>query len=335
MRALAALAVLGAALAGPACRAPDAPLYAAGSPSDDGHGELAQASMQLLTAEPSPEPEERRGLRLRPPDPDEDGDAADDADPDAAARSAGGPGYGGASYASYVVPPWRSVAVERKPRYRQVVGLSGAIEGVVSWRGPAPAPLATACGAITLLPLGEGGALADALVYIERVAVGRAIPTEGKPAGVGGVIVKRGCALRPAVQVATPLPSPLIVYGDALGAALRVTPPADAPRTYELGPAGRVALQLGAGVTRLDAADGSFASAWVVGLDTPYYALTDDHGRFRLDELAAGAYEVTVLSPPVPALVGGALAYGPPLVAKRTVRVEAALTARLDVALGR
>jgi hypothetical protein len=73
----------------------------------------------------------------------------------------------------------------------------------------------------------------------------------------------------------------------------------------------------------------------VIGLDTPYYALTDDRGRFRLDELATGTYEVTVWQPPVPALAGGALVYGAPIVAKRTVRVEGARTARLDVALGR
>lgn len=334
MRALAAAAVLGGALAGLACRAAEAPLYPAGSPSDDGHGELAQASMQLLTAAPSPDEAGVRGAR--PPDTEEEADDPDAEAVDAAAATVGGPGYGGASYASYVVPPWRSVASGRqRPRYRQVVGLSGAIEGVITWRGPATAPLVTACGPIPPLPRAQGGALAGALVYIERMAVGRAVPAEGKPASVGGLVVKRGCALGPAVQVATPLPSPLVVYGDAHPAAIRVTPPSGAPRTYELAPSGRVALRLEAGVTRLDAADGSFASAWVVGLDTPSYALTDDHGRFRLDELAAGSYEVTVFAPPVPALASGALTYGPPLVARRTVRVEAAHTTRLDVALAR
>jgi hypothetical protein len=93
-------------------------------------------------------------------------------------------------------------------------------------------------------------------------------------------------------------------------------------------------MQVQAGVTRIDAADGTFASAWIVGLETPYYALTDDHGRFRLDELAAGTYDVTIWQAPLPALANGALTYGAPTVVKRTVRIEEARTARLDVALG-
>ena len=329
MRALVAAVVLGGAFA---CHGPSAPLYPAGAPADDGHGELALLSMKLLTPEPTAEPTAEHRSRSS------DSDAADpdDPDPDAAADGAeyGGAEYGGASYASYEVPRWHSVAVERRPRYRQVAGLAGAIEGVISWRGPAPARLTTTCGAIEPLALGEGGALAGVLVYIERLSVGREVPAEGRPASVGGVIVKRGCALGPVVQVATPLPSPLIVYGDARRASLHVTSPYGAARAYELAEAGRVGLQVGAGVTRLEAADGSFASAWVVGLETPAYALTDDHGRFRLDELATGTYEVTIWQPPVPTLVSGALSYGPPIVVKRTVRVEGARPARLDVTLG-
>ena len=333
MRALAAAAaaLLGSGLA---CHDAPAPLFPAGSIYDDGHGDLALASTKLLTPEPAAPP-----AAPRPPrevDPDSADLDLDSDDPDGAAASADDAAYGGSTYAGFVVPAWRPAGSDRKPRYRQAVGLTGAIEGVVSWRGAVPGKLATACGAIEPLALDDGKALGGALVYIEKVAVGRPLATEGKLTSVGGLVVKRGCALGPAVQVATPLPSPLIVHGDARRASIRVTPPAGPPRTYDLAEAGRVGLQLGApGVTRIDAADGSFASAWVVALETPYYALTDDHGRFRLDELAAGAYEVTIWQPPVPTVAGGALTYGPPIVAKRTVRVESARTARLDVALGR
>src|SRR5690606_20655698 len=108
----------------------------------------------------------------------------------------------------------RSVHVERTPGYHPATGLSGAIEGVVTWRGPAPRPLTTSCGAIEPLAL-ERGRLAGVLIYIERVSIGRALPAEGRPASVGGLVVKRGCALGPAVQIATPLPAPLIIHGDA------------------------------------------------------------------------------------------------------------------------
>ena len=52
-----------------------------------------------------------------------------------------------------------------------------------------------------------------------------------KPASVGGLVAKRGCALVPAVQIATPLPAPLLLHGDATRARLRITPPTGAPST--------------------------------------------------------------------------------------------------------
>jgi hypothetical protein len=327
MRALAVVAVLGGALA---CHGSSAPLFPAGSTYDEGHGDLALASMKLLTPERSDEPAVGRRARPDPTDADPD----DPTDPAGAAGAYGGAAYGGSTYADHVVPDWHSVTIERKPRYRQTFGLTGAVEGVISWRGAVPAKLATSCGAIEPLALEADKALAGVLVYIERVSVGRPLPLEGKPGSIGGLVVKRGCALGPAVQVATPLPSPLIVYGDAKRTSIRVTPPTGAAKTYELQEAGRVGLQVAAGVTRIDAADGTFASAWVVALETPYYALTDDHGRFRIDELAAGTYDVTVWQAPLPALANGALTYGAPIVVKRTVRIEDAHTARLDVGLG-
>jgi hypothetical protein len=320
MRALAA-ALFASALA---CHGASAPLYPAGSSYDEGHGDLALASMKLLTPERSDEAPP--APRERVPEPD---------DADLSAESLGGAGYGGSTYAGFVVPAWHSVTVDRRPKYRQTSGLSGAVEGVISWRGAVPARLTTSCGAIEPLALDADGALAGALVYIEKVSVGRAVSVEGKAASVGGLVVKRGCALGPAVQIATPLPAPLIVHGDAKRTSIRVTPPAGPPRTYELREAGQVGMQVQAGVTRIDAEDGTFASAWIVALETPYYALTDDRGRFRIDELAAGTYEVTIWQPPVPALAGGALTYGAPIVVKRAVRIEDARTSRLDVALGR
>ena len=71
-----------------------------------------------------------------------------------------------------------------------------------------------------------------------------------------------------------------------------------------------------AGVTRVEADDGKLAPAWVIGLDTPYYAITDDRGRFRIDELAPGSYDVTIWQAPIAtAGANGAITYGQPIVA--------------------
>src|SRR5262249_34906634 len=105
-------------------------------------------------------------------------------------------------------------------------------------------------------------------------------------------------------------------------------------KPVELQEAGRVVIQAQPGVTRIDADDGSLAAAWVVASDTPYYAITDDAGRFRIDELAAGTYDVTFWHPPLAALVDGKLVYWPPVIRHRTIKVDAAHAARLDVALG-
>ena len=317
------------AVVGASCRpaAQPLPLYAAGTPNDDGHGALARASAQYLTAEaeaPDGLPEEaprRRGAG---------GEAYGGA-------AYGGAAYGGATYATYNVPPWGYPSVNRTPPYAQKPGLTGAVEGTVTWRGELPR-VTSRCGEISPLAIGGEHGVADVLVYIDHVSVGRVMPRgtgDQRPALVGGVVVKRGCALLPSTQVVTPVPAQLAIHGDATATRLQVTQPGGAHAESELQEGGRVALQLAPGVTRVEAEDGSLGAAWVIGLATPYYAITDDAGRFRIDELATGTYELTFWQPPIPTVTAGKLIYGAPVLVRRTLRIDAARTARLDVTLGR
>ena len=304
-------------------------LYPAGSDKDDGYGDLAQKSARLLTSDAADGSlvASRRSHRRR------DGEPYG-GNPYGGTTYGGDPSGGPADPAS-LAPSGRAVG-PHAARYNATAGLTGAIEGTVTWRGAPPAPVVTACGAIDNpgVHVGEGGAVGGVLVYIEHVEVGRALPSYGRPATVGGTIAKRGCALAPAAQIVTPLPAGLAIHGDATAVKLRVTQPSGV-RPFELQEAGRVVLQAQAGVTRIDADDGTLGVAWVVATDTPYYAITDDSGRFRIDELAAGTYDVTFWRPPLATTANGKLVYGPPVITHRSITVGAARPVRLDVALER
>jgi hypothetical protein len=323
--------LLGIALLGCGAPAPHPALYAAGSDKDDGHGLLARASSTLLTndhdgVEPSPFP--ARSRRTAYGGDTYGGDA----------YGGGGGAYGGAHYGNYAPPGWTYPSANRTPHYTSLAGLTGVVEGVVTWRGAPPAKLATSCGAIEPLHVGTDHAIAGALVYIERITTGRKLAHEGgerRPSTVGGVIAKHGCAFVPAVQLVTPVPAALSIHGDAARTTLRITTATGTSSSADLQEAGRVALQVRPGVTRVEADDGTLAAAWVVALETPSYAITDDAGRFRIEELAPGTYDVSFWLSPIPSVVDGKLRYGAPVIAHRSITVGPARPAHLDVALGR
>jgi hypothetical protein len=324
-RVIAVLASSVAGVAASACGSTTRPLSPAGTWSttaqpDEGAGQLAQQSARLsLGGDLGPAFADRRRAEPR---------AIDMANGDS---TYGGETYGGQSYATWSPPQITYTTPIRQPGYSQRTGLVGVIEGVVRWTGAPPQRVATACGTIDnpTLRVGEGKALRGALVYIAKVSVGRATAYYGKPATVGGIVVKRGCALVPAAQVVAPIPSTLTIYGDAARAKLRVDDTA-----YELQQGGMIALDVQSGVTEIVAEDGRIAPAWLVAIDSPYYAITDDAGRFRIDELASGTYDVTIWQPaPTTARADGTLSVGAPIVVHRSVHVDGTHPARLDVAL--
>jgi Polysaccharide lyase family 4, domain II len=309
MRRAAALVFAGWACGGPAPK-----LFPAGSSYDEGHGNLARASAKFMTSEGDEDLFTASAVHRRPR---RYGGAVYGGDP-----------YGGSSYASFVVPQWAYQPANHVPSYNQVPGLAGAIEGSVRWRGALPAKRTTPCGPLDGARIGADRGIADVVVYIEKVTTGRTMVTEGRPSTVGGVVVKRDCALVPAAQIVTPLPAPLTIHGDAKPAKLKVTTTPGTATLVELQEGGRAAMQVQGGTIRIASEDGSLAPAWVLALDTPYYAITDDSGHFRIDELAPGTYELTIWQAPI-----GEAAL--PVIQRRTVRVDTARAAILDVVLGR
>lgn len=319
------VARLGLALAALSCRHSSTPtLAAAGTATDEGHGELARASSRMLTndeAEPGLAPTTKPTQRRE--------ESSSSSSFDEPALSSGSP-YGGATYANYSPPPWTYSYISRQPTYQLRTDLSGAIEGTITWRGASP-KFTTACGDITPISVGKNHALAGAIVYIDKVLVGRmtGVAGEQRPSTVGGVVVKRGCSLLPAAQVVAPVPAQLTINGDATATRIRIASPNTS--VTELQEGGRITLPLGAGTTVIESEDGSLAAAFVLGITSPAYTLTDDTGHFRLDELANGTYEVIIWHPAPPKLVGKKLVYDQPIITRRRVKVTDRRTTRLDV----
>jgi hypothetical protein len=280
-----------------ACRSAPAPaLPAAGDERDDGAGLLARASIQLELGS--------------------DGSAGLDDSGHRHARD--GDDFGGTSYAGWRPPTLTPAA--HPPRYTVTMfGLDGSIEGVVTWPGNAPH---FACGG---LRIGADHAVRGAAVYIDHVTAGRPFPSYAQTVQVGGTLVKRGCALEPVVQVVAPAPATLAIRGDGSAARMRITAAGSAATALDVQAGGAAMVEIADGVTKLDGADGALGPAWVIGVDTPYVTMTDDDGRFRIDQLPEGMYELTIFS--APSMMGG-----PPMIARRRVRVGVGLT-KLSVAL--
>jgi len=309
-----AVIVLGAIACGASQRPP---LSAAGQDKDDGAGELARASLKFQTSDDEEQGfADQRATRASDYDNQYGGDPYG-GDP---YGGFGGDPYGGAGYANWRMPQWSYNVPNRMPRYSVSVGLTGAIEGSVSWNGQVPAKVGSACGQIDnpTLRVSKDKMVRGAIVYIEKVTIGRSTPYYSKPATVGGVLAKRGCALVPAAQIVAPLPGSVAINGDTSRTKLRI-----GKATQELQEGGLVQVEIKAGVTKIESEDGKIAAAWVLGLETPYYAITDDAGRFRIDELSPGTYELTFWQPPVAtANRDGTWMYGAPIVVKRSVRVD-------------
>jgi hypothetical protein len=305
-------------------------LAPAGDQHDDGAGLLARASTSLALGDPDSAPDEPRAFGASPSGGSTYGGST------YGGNLYGGDPYGGATYASWAAPQWAYNAPSRIPHYSVIAGLSGSIEGTVTWPGAPPPKITSACGLVDnpSIHVGSDRGVRGVLVYIEKVAIGRPMPYFSRPATIGGLVAKHGCALEPAAQLVMPLPASVAIHGDASRARIRVALPAGAPKLFELQEGGRALVELAPGITRIDGEDGKLGAAWVIAIDSPYYAITDDAGRFRLDELATGTYDLTIWQAPIAsATPAGVISYGAPLVVHRTVKVEPGRPAKLTIPL--
>jgi hypothetical protein len=77
-------------------------------------------------------------------------------------------------------------------------------------------------------------------------------------------------------------------------------------------------------------------SAWMIVHDSPYYAVTDDKGAFRIDSIPPGSYKVTLWHEgyrPKGLDEGGRPLFGEPRTTTRTVTIAPRAAATLDFEL--
>lgn len=307
-----------------------APLAPAGADIDDGTGQLARSS-----------------VKLRPLAGVEAG-AFRSQDVVSSSDRYGGFVYGGSAYGGFSYGGGSQIdasAIERPLPYTVTsIADAGAIVGKVTWARPpaAPATLVTACGELAnpTLPVGPGGAVRGAIVYLAALDKGKPMPTMSGPTHHGGVVYREGCALWPQAQVIGPVPARLRVSSpEAVDLTVARAYQADGERRVDtqalaIKALGEVTLAAGTGVTTIASPDGSLLPATLVAVPHPYITRTAADGSFRLEDVVPGTYQVTVwVAPIATGMKGTAFVLSAPVEVTRSVTVPASGQARLDVAL--
>jgi hypothetical protein len=303
--------VAGAIACGAATRGTGGALPRAGSPGDDGTGYLAHVSR----GEPV-----TRGFGGDT----YGGNAYGYAGGDVYGYGYGGDlyGYGGDLYGAYagalygglgyaypqvVQPP---APVEASYIGTQVAN-GGVIEGIVTWTGSpkVPATLAPLEGSTCTTPLpnptlqkSTGGGVAYTLVYLADIRYGKTATT----GGLGGILEQQGCAFAPHMQIAAPIGVTLQLENeDPVAHAIKIRPVSESGRQTPINVSLRTRREhdlplVEAGVYEVTCETGHpGAIGWVVVPRHPYFAVTDDKGYFRLDDVPPGEYTVVAWHEPV------------------------------------
>jgi hypothetical protein len=334
VRAIAAATVATVAtLAMVACVGPrgSAPLPAAGDREDDGAGQLAQASIQVrLGAGVTGVDDELERVRSAGARYYRRGSASgwtpgSGVDPSLAGSvygldtSVGGMAYGIGPIGFGIVGP--------RMTPRRAIG-DGAVLGALTWRADRGVAWPAGCAGARVAK--AGGPVAGAVVSLASAPLRRDRIDDDRWTVARGAIVADDCAPAPAAQPIGPVPGLVEVENGGR-----------APTTVSAGRAGKATLDPGGRWTfavadlapvRVDA-DGR-APAWLVGQTHDFATVTDGLGRFAIDAVPAGTYELVVWYPPLVRTLDGARpVWTDATTVRRTVTVGTTGTVRLAVAL--
>lgn len=326
-----------------------APLAPAGSARDDGSGWLARMSSHPVLGRPEGRPR-RAGAGAY-------GGAG------YGGQTYGGAAYGGASYGGtrygnyrfqYAGPNPEPPAPYRAGYVGGPVADGGAIEGSIVWPDAPRAPARIAAGRARCpgeipngtLAIGPGNAVANAVVYLEditrgRLTLGRTWPyPPPRLHQVGGALEWRECRLRPHLQLAAPIGASLSASSaddEVTLAGARVEGGRrESLFTLRLGApgAGRETQLARDGFIEVKPEAGA-GGGWVVVAAHPYYVVSDERGRFVLDEVPPGTYTLVVWHEPVVtgARASGELVVTPATVVRRRITIKPGQRQRLLIRL--
>jgi plastocyanin len=239
------------------------------------------------------------------------------------------------------------------PSYREIDVLApGVIEGVVRWDGPRAAdPVEVtaqvrACGRSQpspVLRVGRGGELADAVVWIDGIEEGRAIPAAAS--SFVPVVDQTRCRYTP--HVLAVLRGTDVDFRNSDGVLHNVHAfwtdgggDGQGDEWFNVGQpiAGMVTRKAveRSGVARIVCDAGhTWMSSWLHAFEHPYFAVTDARGAFRIEGVPPGRHPVKVWheSPVIVATRDGRPVYAPPIVLALEVTVPASGTARMEPVL--
>ena len=320
--------MLAVAIAGCVGGRGDATLPAAGRADDDGAGQLAQASVQIRLGDGATDLDvEREGphtgaMRRYRHGGYQDSEAAYAGTVYGLETSVGGSLYGiggigrvGFGIVGPMLPP-------------RTGGGDSALMGLVTWRGDRGVVWPAGCTEARVAR--AGGAAMGAVVYLVNAPLRRARGDDDRWTMARGAIEADRCALWPAAQAIGPVPA-IIDVENGGGGALTLAVPGRKPLTLDAGGRAKVGIDAD-GLLRVDA-DGR-APAWIIGQPHDYHTVTDARGRFVLDGVPAGSYDLVVWYPPlVRAIEGGQPVWTEPTVLRRRVLVGDFESVRLGLAL--
>jgi hypothetical protein len=127
-----------------------------------------------------------------------------------------------------------------------------------------------------------------------------------------------------------PVPAALTLTNHARADAYVVRPATGDPSTIELGAGDHRPVAIDRGVTAIADQGGHAIPAWIVAPGHPYVTLTDDLGRFRIDNIAPGVYDVVIWHPPVvTGYRGDRPVLGAPIVVRRIEKIAPSTTLRI------